>query len=400
MACPLCTIPDREVLIYSDGLVYLVKTIKMKGHKVRVMCSIRRHTNDPTFPEKMAVFSVIYDYMNTVMGVESWYLMDSTFCTIPEHYHLVACDTISDDTQETELMNKTPKMKYPIKQKVLIGVPAHNEEKHIADIVRESKKYGDVFVLNNASTDKTEEIATSEGALVHSYSWGGYGKALQEIFKYAKQNEYKVLITIDGDGQHNPQEIPNFLSQIKKSNIVIGNRFITDSNIPFHRRVVIQGLNKIYGIGDTQCGFRAYDKTAINELNLTEDGMEASLEILNRAKENCLTISEVPCIITYDEPEKPIHKVIYQGMVLIEIMFWGAVWGKPYTFLGIPALILLLTSVFTGIWTLSLYLTTYRLIPSLALICGISFISALTLATITFIITMQRRLLKELGVRS
>ena len=120
MSCPLCTIPEREELLYSDSLVYLVKTSKMKGHKNRVMCSIRRHSEEPTFMEKVHIFSVIYDYMNSVMGVDPWYLMDSTYCTIPDHYHLVSCDTVSDDPEETTQMQKTIKVQFPIKQNIII----------------------------------------------------------------------------------------------------------------------------------------------------------------------------------------------------------------------------------------------------------------------------------------
>jgi glycosyltransferase involved in cell wall biosynthesis len=400
MSCPLCTIPEREKLIYSDGLVYLVQTVNLKGHKTRVMCCTHRHVKEPTFPEKVAIFTIIYDYMNSVMGIGKWYLMDSTFCTIPEHYHLVACDSESTIPEEVDQMMRTPKATFPIKQNILIGIPAHNESKHISDVVLEARKYGDVLVLNNGSTDRTEDLAKSAGAIVKSYSWGGYGRALQEIFKFAKEHKYKLLITLDGDGQHDPKEIPVFISNTKQSDIIVGNRFITENNTPFYRRVVIQGINTIYGVGDTQCGFRAYNRKAIEDINITSDGMEASLEILNKAKDNHLSISEVPCVVSYDEPEKPFHRVVYQGMTLVEIIFWGAVWSRPYTFLGIPAFLLMAISIFTGFWTLSLYVSTFQLIPSLALICGVSFISSLALLTATFIITMQRRLLRELGVRS
>jgi glycosyltransferase involved in cell wall biosynthesis len=400
LSCPLCTIPDREILLYSDSLVYLVKTIDLKGHKTRVMCSIRRHSKEPTFTEKIQTFSVIYDYMNFAMCVEPWFLVDSTYCSIPDHYHLVACDTISTDPEEKIQMWKTPKIIFPIKQNILIAVPAHNEEKHIGEVIREAKKHGDVLVVVNGSTDKTAEIAKSEGAIVQNHSWSGYGRALQEIFKYAKEQNYKLLITIDGDGQHNPKEIPNFIFNNKKSDIIVGNRFSSENKTPFHRKVVIQGINKIYGIGDTQCGFRAYNRRAIEILNIAEDGMNASLEILNKAKESNLTISDIPCVVTYNDPEKPFHRVFYQGMTLIEIIFWGAIWSRPYTFLGLPAFLLFLISIGSGSYAFYLYLSLGYLIPSLALICGISFLSSMALGTITFIITIQRRLSKELGVRS
>lgn len=103
----------------------------MKGHKTRVVCSIRRHSTEPTFIERAHVFSVLYEYMNSVMGVEPWFLVDSTFCSIPEHFHSVSCDLNSDDPEEVVLLDKTPKIKFPLKQNILIGIPCHNEEKHI-----------------------------------------------------------------------------------------------------------------------------------------------------------------------------------------------------------------------------------------------------------------------------
>jgi glycosyltransferase involved in cell wall biosynthesis len=396
--CPLCTIPQREKLLYSDEYVYVVETKESKGHKVRLMCCTHRHTDQPTFEERVRVQTKLIETMDKIMGIKSWGLVDSTFCTIPEHFHMVACDTESVDPTEMEQFKTTPKVMFPITQKILIGIPARNEKKNIASVINGSKKYGDVLVVSNGSKDGTDIIARACGAKVLKFFWAGYGRALQEIFKYAKENNYDYLITIDGDGQHDPTEIPMFLDKIQHSDIVVGNRFATENDIPYHRMIVIQGINKVYGIGDTQCGFRAYNKFAINKINITADGMEASLDIINKAKEKSLNITDVPCKVTYNKPEIP-TKFIYQGLTLIEIIFWGAVWNRPYTYLGIPTFILFLISIFTGLYTTGLYFETFKLNISMALICGLSFISFLMLGTITFIISMQRRLVKELNVK-
>ena len=396
--CPLCTIPQREKLLYSDDLVYVVETKEKKGHKVRLMSSAIRHTDKPTFEEQLRVKAKLIEYMNKYMGIKSWYFCDSTHCSLPEHYHFVACDAESSDPNEMLLLADTKKVRFPLKQNILTGIPAHNEKEHISDVVTKAKKYGDVYVVSNGSTDNTAELAVNAGAKVLDVDWSGYGKALQEIFKYAKYKEYEVLITLDGDGQHDPDEIPKFLDKIQDSDIVVGNRFSVPNGMPYHRRVVIQGINMIYGIGDTQCGFRAYNKHAINTLNITTDGMGASLDIINKAKEKSLNITDVPCTVTYNKPEHP-AKFIYQGLNLIEIIFWGAVWNNPYTYIGIPTAILFITSILSGLYTTGLYLETFRLNISMALICGISFIASIMLGTITFIISMQRRLIKELNVK-
>lgn len=396
MSCPLCTIPQREKVLYIDNLIYIVQPKDMKGHKVRLMSSIIRHSDKPTFEEDLRVKSKLIEYMNKYCGIKPWYFCDSTHCSIPEHHHFVACDADSTDPREIDLLADTKKVRFPFKQNILIGIPAHNEQDYIADVVIASKKFGDVLVVSNGSEDGTVLLAKQHGAIVQDHKWSGYGKALQEIFKYAKHNDYDALITLDGDGQHNPDEIYNFIDEIDSADIVVGNRFTTENNIPFHRNVVIQGINKIYGIGDTQCGFRAYNKNAINKLRLTTEGMETSLEIINRAKELNLKIVDIPCTVVYNKPEVP-KKFIYQGLTLVEIIFWGAVWDRPYTFLGIPTFILFCISLFSGMYTTWLYFETFKLNISMALICGLTFISFLVLGNITFIISMQRRLVKELS---
>jgi glycosyltransferase involved in cell wall biosynthesis len=362
------------------------------------MSSIIRHSDKPTFEEDLRVKSKLIEYMNKYCGIKPWYFCDSTHCSIPEHYHFVACDADSTDPREMDLLADTKKVKFPLRQNILIGIPAHNEKEHISEVVTQAKKYGDVFVVSNGSTDDTADLAASAGAKVLDVEWSGYGRALQEIFKYAKYNEYDVLITLDGDGQHNPEEIPNFIDEIDSADIVVGNRFITENKVPFHRKVIIQGINTIYGVGDTQCGFRAYNKDAIKKLKLTTDGMGASLEIINRAKEMNLKIVDIPCKVTYNKPEHP-TKFIYQGLTLVEIIFWGTVWDRPYTFLGIPTFLLFCISLFSGAYTTLLYFETFKLNISMALICGLSFISFLILGNITFIISMQRRLVKELSIK-
>jgi glycosyltransferase involved in cell wall biosynthesis len=396
MSCSLCTIPQREKVLYIDDLVYIVQPKDMKGHKVRLMSSIIRHTNKPTFEEDLRVKAKLVEYMNKYCGIKPWYFCDSTHCSIPEHYHFVACDAESTDPKEMALLADTKKVRFPLKQNILIGIPAHNEQKNIFNIVNRAKQFGDVFVVSNGSTDNTADLAVNAGAKVLNVEWSGYGRALQEIFKYAKYNDYDALITIDGDGQHDPDDIPDFLDEISDADIIVGNRFTTENNVPFHRKVVIKGINSIYGIGDTQCGFRAYNKDAINKIKINTDGMGASLEIINHAKELNLKIVDIPCRVTYNKPEVP-TKFIYQGLTLVEIIFWGAVWERPYTFLGIPTFILLCISILSGLYTTGLYITTFKLNISMALIFGLTFISSLILGNITFIISMQRRLVKELS---
>ena len=397
--CPFCTIPQRELLFYSDEHVYLVKTKDMKGHKHRVTVATHRHTTQPTFEELTKAYSVLYDYMNQ-QGLEEWYIVDRTFGRWPDHWHLVSC--CGEGTQkELVQLAATPKVQYPLQSfafypgKIMIGIPAYNEEENIAQIVKKAKKYGEVYVYNDLSTDKTEDKALDAGARIICDTEGkGYGHALSCLFDVARAG-YDALITLDGDGQHNPDEIPRFLSALNNSDIVLGNRFKGRTDIPKHRSMVIKTINQAYKVEDSQCGFRAYNKLALDKIEIYDAGFGASLEILNRVMDNDLVIDEVPVSILYEDvshTENPIK----QGMNLLESLFWGTVWARPYSFLGIPAFISLALSIFFGGWLVYFYARSQDFVLSYALLTVGFLILTMMLGVSIFFITVQRRLLKEI----
>jgi glycosyltransferase involved in cell wall biosynthesis len=281
--------------------------------------------------------------------------------------------------------------------RALIGIPARNEVAHIREVCHKAMRHGEVYVVNNGSTDATAVEAKMGGAIVVSYPWSGYGRALAKIFQHAKVSGYDWLVTLDGDGQHDPEEIPAFIEALKGADVVIGNRFLS-GGAPLHREAVIRGLNHAYGVGDSQCGFRAYNRRAIESIKIIEDGMGASLQILGEAQKARLHIVEIPVTVTYNESSSP-QKQIAQGMNLVEALFWGTVWVRPYTYLGVPALALLASSVGAGVWALDVYATQRYLVPSAALLCGVSFLGAVILTSFAFYVTISRRIVKEISVK-
>jgi hypothetical protein len=110
---------------------------------------------------------------------------------------------------------------------------------------------------------------------------------------------------------------------LKDADIVIGNRFLsTNTNgLPLYRRLAIKILAKILGVGDTQHGFRAYNRRAITILNPQEKGMGASIEILQQAKKNKLQIKEVPCSVVYRNG-KPSKNPLMHGKELLRTLIW------------------------------------------------------------------------------
>ena len=118
----------------------------------------------------------------------------------------------------------------------LACIPAFNEEKPIVDVIKKSLKYVDqVVVCDDGSSDLTSENAKSAGAVVIKHEKNmGKGHAMKTLFKYAKDVDADVVITIDGDGQFLPEQIKNLLKPILENSfdVVIGNQCSDDKEMP------------------------------------------------------------------------------------------------------------------------------------------------------------------------
>lgn len=164
-----------------------------------------------------------------------------------------------------------------VKQKVLIIIPAYNEEQSVGKVVEEVHTHlpqAEVLVVNDGSTDLTSEIAKSKGAIVLNLPFNlGIGGAMQAGYQYAYEKGYDIAIQVDGDGQHDPKEIGKLLKalQEKKIDMVIGSRFIGDLGYKSStmRRIGIsifsQVISMIVGqrITDPTSGFRASNRKTI-----------------------------------------------------------------------------------------------------------------------------------------
>jgi glycosyltransferase involved in cell wall biosynthesis len=141
-----------------------------------------------------------------------------------------------------------------------------------------------------------------------------------------------VLVVFDGDGQHDPDEIPELVKPVLegRADIVIGSRFIKGAriNVPLYRRMgilVITLLTKIfsgYPISDAQSGFRAFNHRALEELKMTEDGWGSSVEVFFRAHDVGLRIVEVPVNCDYkDYPKVSKREPLRQGISIVASIF-------------------------------------------------------------------------------
>ncbi len=284
--------------------------------------------------------------------------------------------------------------------KIVIELPAYNEEKNIESIVSVLQELDySVIVCNDGSSDQTGKIAEKMGAIVVNHQKNrGYGAAIKSLFDKAKEMDSDILITFDADGQHNVSEIKDVLTPLisKKADIVIGSRFLGEGEdkIPKYRKFGIKAITKISSLShdldikDAQSGFRGYNKKALNEINPTENGMGVSTEILIKASKKDLKIIEVPIIINY-EGNTSTHNPASHGIsVILSTMKFTAL-DHPLKFYGIPGIVFLVVGLFFIVWTLHEFSIHRTIITNIALIAaGATILGTIFLLTSIILFSM------------
>ncbi len=204
--------------------------------------------------------------------------------------------------------------------KICIVIPTYNEAKTIAGIIRKIRQQElEVVVIDDGSLDNTYEIAKDNGAIVlRNENNEGKGASLIKGFHYAQDRDCDAVITMDGDGQHLPEEIPYFIRLAKYSNsgIFIGNRMFKIKNMPFVRvftnKLMSWLISFVAGqsIPDTQCGFRLIKKEVLEKINLKTSKYETESEIIIKASRLGFKIESVPIKSIYSGEKSQINPVI------------------------------------------------------------------------------------------
>ncbi|MEK6982307.1 MAG: glycosyltransferase family 2 protein [Candidatus Micrarchaeota archaeon] len=183
--------------------------------------------------------------------------------------------------------------------KPIVVIPAYNEEKTIATVVKNIKKYCDVVVVNDASKDETATLAKEAGATVITNDKNlGYDGTLNRGIKHAVSLGADIILLMDADGQHNSEDIPKMLKPIEqeKADFVIGIR-------PWKARI----SEKIYakysefkiGVSDPLCGFKAFRSEIFSKVGYYDSIGSVGTEFMFAAKKHGYKIAEVP--ITLNE---------------------------------------------------------------------------------------------------
>lgn len=284
--------------------------------------------------------------------------------------------------------------------KVIVAMPAYNEERFIGTLVLKARKYAArVIVVDDGSTDSTAEISGMAGAFVIKHTENqGKGAAVQSILTEVKKEMPDVLILLDADGQHNPDEIPRLVKAVLDgSDLVIGSRQLVKKSIPSYRRVgqkVLLFSTRFLTrkkITDSESGFRAFSRRAIDELELSQKGFAVESEMIAVAEEKNLKVTEVPITVQYKGDSSTLNPFRHGLGVLAQIL--GMISERrPLFFFGIVGVILTLLGAIAAIRTLELF-TADNVLPIGTVMLSVLFFITGILCISTGIIlhTLSRR---------
>ena len=219
---------------------------------------------------------------------------------------------------------------------IMVALPSFNEEAVIFDVIAALKPVQNVqlVVIDDGSIDDTATLVRNhEVTVIHHACNRGPGAASQSAIEWARKKGADILILMDADGQHREHDIENliaFLDQ-SKADIIIGNRFHDGNKIPRSRRVFNAIANSLTNFfcqnqyRDTQSGFRALGKRAIQKLNLKVDGFGFCSEMIIVAENTGLTISELPISVQYSKYSMSKGQSLGRGITTAFHFLWRVI---------------------------------------------------------------------------
>lgn len=232
------------------------------------------------------------------------------------------------------------------RMRYLIAIPTYNEQKHVLRVLRRVLEItSDVLVIDDGSTDGTPCLLPQAPVEVIRHAENrGYGRSLQDAFRWAMVDRYDWIITMDCDEQHEPEAIPAFIeaAQSGRHDVISGSRYLApsldDDSPPANRRrinrVITRELNDRLGLRltDSFCGFKAYRLEALRAMALDEDGYAFPMQFWVQAAAFGLRITEVPVRLIYNDPNRTFggplnddeHRLAhYRGVLERELARWA-----------------------------------------------------------------------------
>lgn len=294
---------------------------------------------------------------------------------------------------------------------IVACIPAYCEEGTIAKVILSAQRYVDkVLVCDDGSTDMTTEIAEKVGAIVVRHDRNrGKGHALKSLLGTAMKLNADVIVLIDGDGQHNPDDIPNLIWPIleSKADFVVGSRYANRGKIeaPLYRRLGLRLLNYLHKkvnklpVSDAECGFRALSRKALDAICFFEHGgYGVDAEMLSLAKKNGINIVEVAVAVKYKGLKKTSKKTpLVHGGELIVNLLRLVIDESPLKYLGVPGAILLLIGMSAAVYLVLSFNSTRILSLQAMMVTLGSTVAGLLLVVTAFILWGLQRIREKIA---
>ncbi len=254
--------------------------------------------------------------------------------------------------------------------KIVVVIPAHNEQRFIGSVVLQARNYADVVVVvDDGSTDATADIAEAAGAVVVRHPRNlGKGAALNTGFHEARKIAPAVVVVMDGDGQHQAEEIPTVARPVleDKADMVVGSRFLRiRGRVPYVRALGLRAITALSNLGsglplsDSQTGFRAFSKAALQGISFQAGGFSVESEMQFLARQLGLRTIEVPVSCSYRDAPK--RSVVSQGLEVLNGILRLVGQHRPLLFFGLPGMTGLLIGLFWGARVVDIYRRSQQL---------------------------------------
>jgi glycosyltransferase involved in cell wall biosynthesis len=210
----------------------------------------------------------------------------------------------------------------------VVAIPVYNESQTVKSVVEQAREYVDrVLVVDDGSSDDTPRLAAEAGALVVRHDANqGKGAALATALAWARLTpDVRHVVLLDGDGQHDPRDIPRLLGELEERDldILVGSRFLGHNNAPLYRLFGLHTLSAAAALGsgiritDSQSGYRVLSRRAVESLDLHEKAFSVEAEMQFDAPAKRLKVGETPIAIRYAGPARR-SPVVHGVSVLLQ----------------------------------------------------------------------------------
>jgi len=289
--------------------------------------------------------------------------------------------------------------------RIAVAIPAFNEDRFICSVVHKARHHaGRVLVIDDGSTDQTAALAEEAGAEVVRHERNlGKARAVRSAFRWAAGEGCAVLVLLDGDGQHDPSSIPELARPVLEgeADMVVGTRFgAVRSRIPAYRQVgqhaltVVTNLGSGLPVSDSQSGYRAFSRHAIERMRLFQDGFAVESEMQFVAKQQGLQVIEVPVHAAYVERAK--RNPFAHGMSIMQAILNLLERQRPLQLFGLFGTLAFFLGLGLGLHVALVYNQTQALAIGFALLTVLLINVAFHTMSIGILLHAIRQQLQEL----